>query len=185
MDHRRRSIRLPGCDYAGGGAFFVTLCAAYRRVIFGSIENDRMQLNPLGGIVESCWNAIPVHFPHVAMDHFVVMPNHLHGIIMIGGARHAVPLQEGMGERFGFPRAGALSTILRSFKSATTRQAHQGGEGSGPLWQRNYYEHVIRDEVQMDNIREYIIRNPRQWALDRENPLALRSDDSSDQPWKA
>lgn len=160
--HRRRLLRLSHYDYSNVGAYFVTCCILGRRCILGDIVDDRMQLNASGRVVAECWAAIPMHFPYVAMDEFVVMPNHLHGIVVIEAeprARHASPLQDGR---------ATLGTIVGAFKSAVSKKL--GLDVSKPVWQRNYYEHVIRNESSLHKIREYIVNNPKQWALDRENP---------------
>ena len=165
--HHRRSIRLPAFDYASPGAYFVTVCTYGRRRLFGEVAAGEMRLNPFGLVAEECWRAIPDHFGHVALDAFVVMPNHIHGIIVLVEARHAAPRQE----FFGKPVAGSISTIVRSFKSAATRCINemQGAPGAA-IWQRNYYEHIIRDETDWSRIREYIQMNPARWQEDRENP---------------
>ena len=138
-----------------------------------------MVLSEAGEIAAACWKQIPDHFSHVALDAFVIMPNHLHGILFLVGARHAVPLQAASQrtERFGKPVPGSVPTIVRSFKSAATRRinALRGAPGS-PVWQRNYYEHIIRGESALQSIRRYITENPQRWHLDRYNPDALGPD---------
>jgi len=118
---------------------------------------------------------IPRHFPHVELDAFVIMPNHIHGIIVITsdpdvGARHAVPLRMAPhAEQFGKPVPGSLSTIVRSFKSAATKRINVWrGTPGAPVWQRNYYEHILRDEASWERVREYIAHNPLRWTEDRE-----------------
>ncbi len=160
MDVRRRHLRLPQFDYSSAGAYFVTCCVRNRRCVFGEIVDHRMQLNANGQVVVECWMAIPRHFTGMAIDEFVVMPNHLHGIVVIEAeqrTRFASPLRD----------AGTtLGMVVGSFKSAVSRQLPE----VKPLWQRGYYEHVIRNEHSLRQIREYIVNNPQQWALDRENP---------------
>jgi REP element-mobilizing transposase RayT len=176
--HRRRSIRLKGYDYTRAGAYFVTICTKDRTCLFGDVADGVMRLNQMGHIVRQCWLAIPEHFPHVLLDEFVVMPNHVHGIIVIMathivGARHAVPQQFGKPEQFAKPVPGSIPTIVRSFKSAATKRInHHRGTPGAPVWQRDYFEHIIRNDESLNRIREYILNNPLQWALDRENPLA-------------
>jgi len=185
--HHRRSIRLKGYDYAQAGAYFVTICTRERACLFGEVVDGEMRLNDAGRMVERCWLDIPRHFPHVELDAFVIMPNHIHGIIVITsdpdvgarhvearhvGARHAVPLQMAPhAEQFGKPVPGSLPTIVRSFKSAATKRINiwRGTPGAS-VWQRNYYEHILRDEASWERVREYIANNPLQWAVDRENP---------------
>ena len=170
MKGNRRSIRLRGYDYSRAGAYFVTVCAQERECVFGDVVSGRMVLNNSGRMVEKCWNDIPVHFPHVKSDEFIVMPNHVHGILLIVGARHAVPLPE----QFGKPVSSSIPTVVRSFKSAATKQINQTRNNPGAkLWQRNYYEHIIREDDELNRIREYMISNPAQWESDPENPSGV------------
>jgi len=176
--HHRRSIRLKGYDYTQLGAYFVTIVTRDRTCLFGEIAEGAVRLNQMGHIVRECWLAIPDHFPHAMLDEFVVMPNHVHGIIVLNGtenvgARHAVPLPE----QFGKPIPGSIPTIIRSFKSAVTKRIndHRGTPGV-PVWQRNYYEHIIRNEDDLEAIRRYIACNPLRWHLDRENVHAIGTD---------
>lgn len=171
--HHRRSIRLKNYDYSQPGAYFITICTHNRQCLFGEIVNGEMVLNEYGEIAKQCWLEIPVHFPHVQLDEFVIMPNHVHGIIIVG-SRHALTLQIAVPpqqiEQFGKPTHGSIPTIIRSYKSACTKQIniiHQSP--ANPVWQRNYYEHIIRNENELDSIREYIINNPLKWSFDLEN----------------
>jgi REP element-mobilizing transposase RayT len=175
---RRRSIRLPAYDYRWPGAYFVTICTPERSCLFGGVTSGAVVLNATGRIVESCWQAIPTHFPNVILDEFVVMPNHVHGIVILAeadrsavGAQHAVPLQRESLRQFQKPPAESLSSVIGSFKSASTRQINLlRGTSGAPVWQRNYYEHVVRNEEDLQAIRQYIRDNPAQWAMDEENP---------------
>jgi putative methionine-R-sulfoxide reductase with GAF domain/REP element-mobilizing transposase RayT len=125
-----------------------------------------MHLSPIGKIVSEYWKQIPDHHTDVTLDEFVVMPNHVHGIITIVGARHASPNSVKPG-----PKPRSLGSIIGSFKSAVTKKVDEIRNSSGAsLWQRNYYEHIIRNERELNLIRQYIISNPLQWELDRENP---------------
>ena len=174
--HHRRSIRLKGYDYSQPGTYFITICAHDRACLFGEVVDGEMRLNEYGHIVRRCWEEIPLHFPHAELDTFVVMPNHVHGIVILTvgarhdvGARHAVPLPHT--EQFGKPVPGSIPTIVRSFKSATTRHINAlRGTPGAPVWQRNYYEHIVRNEESLNRIREYILTNPIRWAMDWENP---------------
>jgi putative transposase len=173
--HRRRSIRLRGYDYSQAGAYFVTICAWKKECLLsGEILNAETRPTEFGQMVIECWHAIPAHFPHAACDKFVVMPNHIHGIVFMVVARHAAPLQTTR-EQFAKPVSGSLPTIIRSFKSSVTKQINRmRNTPVTPVWQRNYYEHVISDEKELQSIREYIMNNPMQWELDDENPIKLR-----------
>ena len=166
----RRSIRLPEYDYEATGAYFVTICAWQKHSFF---DNDVIRR-----IVEDTWNEIPRHFDKVLVDAFVVMPNHLHGILVIPD------LPVGADPRVGPPKSGAhtgapLPTIVQWFKTMTTNRYMRAIKTSawapcrGRLWQRNYYEHVIRDEKSLNRIRQYILDNPVRWTMDPENPSAL------------
>jgi putative transposase len=172
--HHRRSILLRDYDYSRAGAYFVTICAFERKCIFGEINNGEMRLNDLGTLAEDCWLAIPEHFPMTQMDAYVIMPNHMHGIVVIDddadhckGTACRAPTME----QFGQPTPGSLPTIVRSFKSAVTRLFNEKDTlASQRLWQRNYYEHIIRDDESLNRIREYIATNPLHWEFDAENP---------------
>ena len=170
-DYRRGSLQQQDYDYAQTGAYFVTVCAQDRACLFGAIVDGQMRLNAAGREAGQCWLQIPRHFPNVELDEFVVMPNHLHGIVALGDGGRGTACRAPTVERFGKPISGSLPTVLRSFKSAVTKRINALQETPGAaVWQRNYYEHIIRDEASLHGIREYIVNNPLQWALDRENP---------------
>ncbi|MBN2703308.1 MAG: transposase [Pontiellaceae bacterium] len=162
----RRSIRLREYDYSRAGAYFVTACTQGRAFLFGDIADGQMRLNDAGRVVEQCWNEIPAHFPHVALDEFVVMPNHVHGILLIMdhvGAKNISPLPG---------TSKTIGSVIRGFKIGVTKWFRQ----NTPLfviWQRNYYEHIIRNDESLNRIREYIVNNPAQWEMDRENPATV------------
>lgn len=163
-------MRLKGYDYAQGGAYFVTVCTYNRECLFGDVQDGKIQLNDAGRMVEQCWLSITDHFPQVNLDAFVVMPNHVHGVIVINGVGAQFiapkPLQPNQG---AINRAPTLGDMVRAFKARSTRGIRQQ-KNRHFGWQRNYYEHIIRDENSLARIRKYIINNPLQWALDRENP---------------
>ena len=171
-NHQRRSIRLQGYDYTQAGAYFVTLCAHNRERLFGEIVDGTVRLNNLGEIVAEQWLQTGVLRQEITLDTWVVMPNHFHGIVMIvdadlrggrGTARRAPTV-----ERFGQPVPGSLSTIVRSFKSAATKRINQARSTPGaPVWQRNYWEHVVRNETDLHELRQYICSNPLSWVLDK------------------
>ena len=178
-ENRRRSIRLRGFDYAYRGFFFVTICTHDKKPTLGKVIDYRSQLSTTGKLVEKCWREIPAHFPNVYLDEWIIMPNHIHGIIVIRFPRSDEVSNQGTAcraptfhhdyepEAFGKPVAGSLATIVRSFKSAATKNVRQEfGAGVLPLWQRNYFEHVIRNEESMNNIRNYIWENPIHWMTD-------------------
>jgi REP element-mobilizing transposase RayT len=168
----RRSVRLPAYDYGSMGAYFVTMCTHNRSCLFRTTHDGTMRLSEWGHAVEDCWKSIPAHHRHVMLDAFVVMPNHIHGVLLLGdspapGAARRAPTPNA----FGPPMRGALSTVLRSFKSASTNDINRiRGTPGAPLWQRSYYEHVIRDEADLFTVRQYIQDNPARWDMDEENP---------------
>ena len=190
--HHRKSIRLKHYDYSQAGAYFVTICTKDRKLFF---EDEFIK-----SIAETFWKEMPKHFINVKLDEFIIMPNHLHGIIIIEndiavGTGHR-PVQIGhrpVQNRFQNPGKGSLSTIIGSYKSITIRTINeivgtghcpvQIGQGNAlPLreqknfaWQPRFYEHIIRDEIELNKIREYIINNPLKWELDIENPERIKS----------
>ena len=173
--HHRQSTRLREYDYAGAGAYFVTVCVHERECLFGDIREDTMRLNEAGRIVESIWQAVPKRFPNVRLDEFRIMPNHFHGIIVITdvvGALLAAPdISSSDSKQGAASSAPTLGKIMRMFKSISAIQVNLVLDRQGqPLWQRNYYERIVRDEEELATIREYIIANPMQWAEDKENP---------------
>ena len=151
---RRRSIRLPGFDYSQAGAFFVTICANNKDCLFGQIADFRMQPNAIGIMVTECWNDLAEHYAFISLDTWAVMPNHLHGIIWFGNDN---------------PAKKSLSGIVAAFKATSTSQARKAFGSSLKLWQRGFFEHIIRDECGLFRIREYINANPVNWALDAED----------------
>ena len=163
---QRKSIRLQSYDYAQQGAYFITIITHNRKCLFGDLDHGEMLLSPIGIIVKNIWQSIPEHFSQANVDYFVIMPNHIHGIIELVGARHAVPLQH---EAFGKPVPGSIPTIVRSFKSEVTRRVNLFRNTPGEkVWQRNYFEHVIRNETEFQAIYDYLISNPYNWLNDVE-----------------
>ena len=167
----RRSIRLPEYDYSQEGAYYITICTRDRKCLFGEIRNGRIALSECGRIVDDWWQCITERYSGVVLDEYVIMPNHMHGIIIINGdadngvgAIHELPLR--------IKRRGMiLSKIIGYFKMNSARQINQIHNTPGcPVWQRNYWEHVIRNEKSLHKIREYIHNNPWNWAVDDENP---------------
>ncbi len=251
--HRRRSMRLKGYDYSQAGAYFVTICTQGRACLFGEVVDGEMRLNDAGRMVVAEWERLPALFPNVVLDAFVVMPNHIHGIVILtdpaddatdgataigatisgattGGAATGGATTGGATTRVAPTTAGddatpvgaglvpALSTMARddatpvgaglvpapstpalstpaptlgdvigAFKSRVTVEYTRGVKTLGwtpfdkRLWQRNYYEHIIRNEEALNRIRRYIVENPIRWAFDRENPFAVEIE--SEETW--
>jgi putative transposase len=172
---RRRSLRLKGYDYSQPGAYFITLCTYRRRCILGEVVRDEMKLNNTGRLVEMEWLHTTEVRPYINLDAFVVMPNHFHAIFFIhgtAGATHRVaPTGNG---RCPGPKPASVSAIVGQFKSRVTKEINLSrGSSPGSFWQRNYYEHLVRDEEDLNRIREYIQDNPRRWQEDENNPENL------------
>ena len=173
----RRSIRLKGYDYGQTGAYFITVCAYNRECFFGEIVDGKMALNDCGNTTALCWREIPNHFPHVELDEFIVMSNHLHGILIINnsvGAKNFSPLQISVttpvqSQRHPSGTSKTIGSIIRGFKIGVTKWFRKKTDVHH-VWQRNYYEHIIRGEDDLSRIREYIINNPAQWPNDQNNP---------------
>jgi REP element-mobilizing transposase RayT len=163
---QRRSPRLKGYDYRQEGAYFVTICTRIRVHLFGEIADDQMQLNQLGVIAASYWEEIPTHFPHVELDAAVVMPNHVHGIIVIMDRPH--PLHEAISiEVSGSSKQGSLSTVVGSYKAGVTRQIRRlFPDAETPIWQGRFHDHIIRSQESLDIIRAYVLNNPARWTED-------------------
>ena len=156
--HHRQSIRLKGFDYRQPGAYFVSICVDDRECLFGQVMGNSMQVNEAGSIVRSIWESLPSRFSAVALDAFVVMPNHVHGIVI---------LREGSTT----PPGPSLGGVIRVFKSISAIQVNRLLQREGrPLWQRNYYERVVRDVGSLSRIQQYIQDNPARWDVDPENP---------------
>ncbi len=164
--HHRRSIRYKGYDYSQQGGYFVTICVHDHECLLGDVSDTEMQLNDCGSIAHDAWIDLPNHYPNVEMDEFVVMPNHVHGIIIImdhdetfaGAGSEPAPT---MVKRY------PLSEIVRSFKTFSARRINElRGTHGCPVWQRNYYEHIIRNEKELIAIRGYIVNNPSKWSAD-------------------
>jgi len=208
--YRVESIRLPGYDYSQPGAYFITIVTHNRQCSFGNIIDDEMMLNEFGVLVQNEWLKTGIIRPNINIDAFVVMPNHLHGIIIItdndnGHSRDSRDSRDsrrdtlqrvstitdtitdtdtdtitdtemgtetdtGTIEQFGKPTKNSIPTIVRSFKSTTTKQINQMRQTPmQPLWQRNYFEHVIRDDNELTRIHQYIINNSKRWEEDNLN----------------
>jgi len=169
---KRHTVRLPHYDYRRAGGYFVTICSHQRACIFGDIHEGNVSLSPIGRIVEWAWQNLPEHHPQVVLDEFIIMPNHVHGILLFSDSKEdtagCVPTQ-----RFGSVAPASLSAVMRSFKSAVTKQTHATLRHADTIWQPRFYEHVIRNDEDLYNIRKYIQENPLKWELDNENPKNL------------
>ena len=174
--HHRRSVRLQGYDYAQTGAYFVTICTQNRECLFGEILDGSVQLNAAGQMIEIWWLKLNKKFQTVATDHYIVMPNHFHGIV--GATPRGRPESNGQSHE-GQPHgvAPTVGDIVNWYKTMTTNEYIRcvkkfgWSPFPGRLWQRNYYEHIIRDDDDLNRIREYIIYNPAKWDEDDDNPI--------------
>lgn len=172
--HHRRSIRLKGYDYSQAGAYFITICCHNREHRFGKIENGEMRLNEMGQIAYNEWLKTPQLRLNVSLDVFVVMPNHLHGIIVINGRGELNSPSPGSSDgnirgEFDSPLRSPtnnIGAIVRGYKSAVTKQLNLINTG-GPVWQRNYYENIIRNAESYQRIANYIVNNPTKWNEDK------------------
>lgn len=195
--HHRCSIRLKGYDYSQAGAYFVTVCAKDHACLFGDVEQGEMILSDAGNMIKTWWLSIPDKYRHVELDECMIMPNHFHGIIGIiknVGADQCVcpdvylcndpyvPENSNETRKKGEHIGSPLPRIIQWFKTMTTnayiKKVHEQlwPPFNGKLWQRNYYEHIIRDEKELCAIREYIQNNPFKWDMDENNPVNIKND---------
>ena len=165
--HHRRSVRIKGYDYSQAGLYFITICTQNRAHLFGEIENGVMILNDAGRFAERCWLVIPEHYPEEELHEYVIMPNHVHGIVGVQNVRvqnfEPLHLRQNQYQKI-IPRS--IGAIVRGFKIGITKWFQQNTT-IHTAWQRNFYEHIIRDEKSHLNISEYIINNPMIWREDR------------------
>ena len=166
--HHRRSIRLKGYDYSQAGYYFITICCEHRAHLFGEIHAGKMALNAAGAMIEQIWHEIPADFPNIILHEYITMPNHIHGIIEI------IQEAERRAEIDSAPTSG-LSQIIQSFKRHTTLEYIKMVKQNilppfhKRIWQRNYWEHIIRNEDAFIRISAYIKNNPVKWTADKLN----------------
>jgi len=177
--HHRRSIRLKGYDYSKAGAYFITICCEDRIHRFGKVSGNEMILNKSGTIAYNEWINLADRFPNFELDVFQIMPNHMHGIIVLSdisssavvGATLAVAQEEDLNMATAKVAPTTIASIIGAYKSIVSNRCLQlfksHNKTMGKLWQRNYYEHIIRDERAYQNISNYIINNPSKWDEDK------------------
>lgn len=167
----RKRLRLARYDYRDAGWYFVTICTFERQHTLGQVVEGRVVLSSLGSLVDACWKQLGAHHPHAIPDSHVIMPNHVHGLIHVPEGVATPTLASAVAP-------GALGAIVRSFKSGVTRRFRElaPSPATGPVWQANYYEHVVRSLAAVERIREYIRTNPERWELDPENPARTGRD---------
>lgn len=170
-----QSLRLPWFDYSTPGFYFITICTKNREHLFGTIENNVMELNEVGKIASNIWTGLDQHYPITKTDAFIVMPNHIHGIIEIidspVGAIHELHLRNEQPVTDPKHRRKMLVPLMVGrYKMQVSKQINLFRKTPGlSVWQRNYYEHIIRNEEALQHIREYINLNPLLWKIDRFN----------------
>lgn len=190
--HHRRSIRLPNYDYSEPGAYYITIVTWHRECLFGQVVHGAMKLNKIGQIVQWEWEVLPKRFKYLELGAYVVMPNHFHGILNfhehIGASRQDLKNTrlgkvlsppktedgiEGSPLPVG-PKPASLGAVISQFKSRVTKRLWKIPSLKGiPIWQRNYYEHIVRNEQDLQNKTDYINANPALWDQDNENPINL------------
>jgi putative transposase len=166
--HNRKSIRLTEYDYSQPGEYFVTICTHDKKCVFGEVTEEITKLLPMGEIAKKCWEDIPEQYPNVRLDEYVIMPNHLHGIIIITDCRrdliNQIPTKN-------FPLMKnpkmTLGKIIRYYKARSTKYIHDSGYPDFQ-WQSLFYDRIIRNDKELDNIRDYIVNNPLKWYYDEE-----------------
>jgi putative transposase len=167
--YRVESVRLKNWDYHSPAYYFVTICTKNREYFFGNVINGEMKLSSTGNIASQYWQDIPIHFPHIQLEEYVVMPNHVHGIIIIGGSNvetqnfASLPRQS---SKFG-PQSKNLASVIRGYKIGVRKWSTMNNMPFA--WQPRFYEHIIRDEDELHKVREYITNNPINWPNDEEN----------------
>jgi len=198
--YRIKSTRLPNWDYSNQGYYFVTTCVKYRKCVFGEIVNDKMVLNKNGYIIKQCWYNLPNHYDNCKLDAFIIMPNHIHGIIQIKGYKYKSvktihenkscnifnvetihPNQQyivsnvetihesSLRGKIKYRRQMLLSKIIGRFKMQTSKMINLNNSNINFQWQKSYYDHIVRNENDLDRIRNYIQNNPLNWNKDRNN----------------
>ena len=170
---QRKPNRLKDYDYSKTGLYFITICTKGRQEYFGNISNGIMQLSEIGTVVEEDWRDIPLHFDNVEIDEFVIMPNHIHGIIAINNGKEEqaslFPTLE--------PQYRLLPIVIGGYKSGVTRKVNAMQDNTFFQWQKSYYDHIIRNDHSLSRIRNYIANNPVKWNEDTENIISTNKQD--------
>jgi REP element-mobilizing transposase RayT len=161
----RKLSRLKDYDYSENGYYFITICTQNRMEWFGKIEDEEMHLNMVGEIAKNFWKEIPIHFRNAKIDEFAVMPNHIHGILIIEETSVGNAYMRSLQSRTKM----LLSKAIQQYKSSVTRKINTLEKGSCFKWQKSFYDHIIRSERSLENLWQYIMNNPLKWELDIEN----------------
>ncbi|NER26054.1 MAG: transposase [Symploca sp. SIO1C2] len=182
--YRVKSTRLPNRDYGANGWYFVTICTRNQNSFFGEVIEGQIKLSAIGKIAQQFWAEIPDHFEDVYIDAYVIMPNHIHGIVIIDKSNSpsrdvacnvsTISYEDDVYRARSqmSPKAGSLSVIIRSYKAAVSRWCKTNGYSSFS-WQPRFYDHIIRTDGSLDRIREYIVNNPAKWEEDKKLPANL------------
>lgn len=171
--YRVESARYPGWDYRARGWYFVTICSHLKTHLFGEVVCGQMRFSQIGAIAESELRSLNSHYNNVEVNTHVVMPNHVHVIIVIEGDHAYSPHPKGLSKPVGIsPTAGSLSAIVRSYKAGVTRRSRQLGLGQD-IWQERFYDKLLRSDKIISAVREYIRNNPANWAEDSDNPKQI------------
>ena len=170
LEKNRKRNRLSYYDYSQPGYYFLTICLKHLQMYFGVIEGGRMTLSNIGEIVDGCWRAIPEHIRGITLDEYKIMPNHIHGIVIISSVGDADlrPLQSHDRSKM------LLSKVIHGFKSSVTRKINSRHPRNNFSWQRSYYDNVIRNDKSLLETRKYIVGNPLKWEFDKNNPINLK-----------
>ncbi|CAB9542448.1 hypothetical protein BROOK1789C_242 [Bathymodiolus brooksi thiotrophic gill symbiont] len=163
---QRKANRLKNYDYSQNNYYYITTCTHNMREYFGQVSNEIMTINNFGEIVEKCWLDLSSHYQNCILDEYVVMPNHFHGIVIIDNEREENGYKP-------FPTSHGLSEIMRGFKTFSSKRINEEDVLVKFRWQKSFYDRVIRDQKELDNIRSYIVDNPLKWHLDKNNPINL------------
>jgi putative transposase len=186
---RIESTRLKNWDYSANGAYYITICVKNREYLFGNINDGKLILSDLGQFAERCWREIPIHFPFVQLDEFIIMPNHVHGIIIINksddmspvetqnlaslqsSSKRNLPKTQNLASlqsssKYG-PQSKNIASIIRGYKIGVTK--YSSNNNISFKWQPRFFDHIIRDDKSLQKIREYIVNNPINWQDDEMN----------------
>lgn len=186
---KRKQVQLKGYDYSESGYYFVTVCTQNRKEWFGQVQNGIMHLNEFGKFAKDCWIEIPKHFESAYVDESSIMPNHVHGVLIIERNRVGdADMRPNQGDAFMHPLQDKtkmlLPKIIQQYKASVTYKINHLHNNVLFQWQRSFYDHVIRHEKELSRIREYIQNNPLKWDLDRENSLSKNFNLDHDRYWK-
>jgi len=172
--HHRKSIRLKEYDYSQPGEYFITICTHARNCVLGEVLEEKTILSPIGEIAKNCWEEISEYFAQVQLDEYVIMPNHVHGIIIITECRdliNQIPTNQISPKNFPLMKNQnvTLGKIVRHYKARAAKLIHDSGYADFQ-WQSLFYDRIVRNDKELNSIRDYIVNNPLKWSIDEENP---------------